>query len=63
MPSYRLAEGHLLVESGPTMDLKVHQYVVQYSREERGEKCPYPGLAKFMAERDVHFGHGSTPLR
>jgi hypothetical protein len=64
MPSYRLAEGRLLVESGPTMDLKIHKYVVQYSAEERAEQYPYPGRTEFLnarIQRDLHFGEGSPP--
>lgn len=64
MPTYKLSEGRLVIESGPTMDLKVHQYVVQYSPEERAVQKPYPGLIEFMeerAERDIHFGEGPAP--
>jgi hypothetical protein len=61
MPSYRLAEGRLLVEIGPTEDLKQHKIVVQYSLDERTEQYPYPGLTRFVdarAKRDIHFGKG-----
>lgn len=61
---YRIVEGRLLVESGPTMDLTYKQYIVQYSSEERKVQHPYPGLAKFIderAERDIHFGSGAAP--
>jgi hypothetical protein len=61
MRSYRLHEGRLLVQSGPTMVLAFHDYVVQYSKEERTRDYPYPGLDVFLIERrerDVHFGWG-----
>lgn len=64
LTSYRLSEGHLIVESGPTMDLTYKQYVVQFSPEECKEKYPYPGLEKFIdarTGRDVHFGEGTEP--
>ena len=63
-PSYRLAEGRLMVESGPTMDLKVHYFVVQYSKDEAGAEYPYPGLPEFLdarTQRDRHFGEGKAP--
>jgi hypothetical protein len=64
MPSFRLAQGRLAVESGPTYDLKVHRSVVQYSPEERTGPAPYPGLSKFVevrTQRDLHFGEGPAP--
>ncbi|UFZ08006.1 hypothetical protein LQG66_17650 [Bradyrhizobium ontarionense] len=64
MPSYRLEEGRLLVSSGPTMDLKIHTFSPQYSREEKELERPYPGLEKFMdvrERRDIRFGKGPAP--
>lgn len=57
--SFRLKEGNLIVQSGPHMDFTFHEFVVQYSADERGKGQPYPGLQAFKAERtqrDHHFG-------
>lgn len=64
MQGYRLAEGRLVVQSGPTIDLKVHDMVVQYSSQERAKTLPYRGLKAFLLERasrDQYFGEGSEP--
>lgn len=62
LPSYRLAEGRLLVsiEGG----LKIHQAVIQYGPDDRKKQAPYPGLAAFLqerAQRDRYFGTGPPP--
>jgi len=60
--SYRLAAGRLVVQSGPTMDGAFHDFVVEYSAEERAHDYPYPGLLAFLTERqkrDRHFGNGT----
>lgn len=62
MPSYRLAEGRLMVESGSTFNLKTHIFVGQYSKEADAHH-PYPGLHEFLntrAGRDQHFGEGKN---
>ena len=59
-PSYRLAEGVLLVFSGPHQDLLLHTLRVEYVAAERIDR-PYPGLREYMtlrSSRDVHFGSG-----
>lgn len=60
LPTYRLAEGILLVESGPTLEMKFVTCRVEYRDDER-TLCPYPGLEQFLvdrANRDEHFGEG-----
>ena len=60
--SYRLTEGRVMIQTGPTMDLMFHDIVVQYSPEERALEIPYPGLEKFLTERKdrgFHFGEGT----
>lgn len=62
--SYRLDTGRLIVQSGPTEEFAFHDFVVQYSSEERSATYPYPGLEKFLIERsqrDRHFGKGEKP--
>lgn len=57
-PSYRLREGVLLIQSGPTLNLSYVTYRVEYRAHERGEH-PYPGLADFAElrfTRDVFLG-------
>jgi hypothetical protein len=64
MRNYRLAEGLLVIEYGPTEDLAFHQVVVKYSTEEQNRTFPYPGLQAFLterAQRDMHFGEGTQP--
>lgn len=61
IPSYRLSEGRLSVESGPNLDFKWQRSVVQYDEGERKKDLPYPGLASFYterADRDLHYGEG-----
>jgi len=61
LPSFRIAEGRLVVQTGPTWDFKFHNIVVKYDDEERSRPNPYPGLKAFMVERanrDMHFGKG-----
>lgn len=63
LPTYRLSEGVLLVESGPTMEMKWVRYRVEYQEDERSLH-PYPGLQQFLldrANRDVHFDEGVDP--
>lgn len=60
-PSFRLSEGRLIVQSGPHTDLTFHEFVVQYSGDERDREQPYPGFEEFKVERsqrDRHFGEG-----
>lgn len=62
LPTYRVAEGLILAESGPHMDLRFHTYRLEYRGDER-EEIPYPGLERFKQireTRDVHFGIGSS---
>ena len=57
--SYRVSEGHLVVEIGPNEELKWSRYPPLYSDEEANRPCPYPGLEAFKTERskrDRHFG-------
>jgi len=59
---YRCAEGRLLVQTGPTMDLAFHDAVVEYDQDERTRQSPYPGLQTFLIEReqrDMYFGNGA----
>jgi hypothetical protein len=56
--SFRMAEGVLLVEAGPFMDLTHKTYRPEYRGEERSGQ-PYPGLKEFdevRRGRDFHFG-------
>jgi hypothetical protein len=60
-PSYRLKEGRLMVQTGPTQGLCFTDIVVEYRDEDRSVDYPYPGLEKFRTlreSRDVHFGKG-----
>ncbi len=61
---YRLSDGRLVIQTGPTTGLKYRDVVVQYGQEERDREFPYPGLQAFLTERqqrDMHFGHGTEP--
>lgn len=58
IPSYRLKQGVVLVQSGPYEDLSYRTHRVEYRGEERSDH-PYPGLKSFMSDRfsrDLHFG-------
>lgn len=60
-PMYREDEGKLLISYGPTEDLSYHTYKVEYNTEEKLSKYQYPGLKKFMEDRekrDLHIGKG-----
>lgn len=63
--SYRLEEGRLFVQLGPTVDdLRDHAAIIQYDANERQRDAPYPGLPKFLIERsqrDYVFGKGTEP--
>jgi hypothetical protein len=62
--SYRLHEGRLVAQYGPTGPLTFHDVVVQYSPDERVRDFPYLGLEKFFTDRagrDLHFGEGVEP--
>lgn len=62
-PAFRLAEGVLVVDSGPYMDLTFHSFRPEYLGEER-KSTPYPGLKEFKelrATRDHHMGNGYGP--
>ena len=65
MPSYRVCEGPLLViDRDPVVDLKIVEFLVQYSPRDLANQYPYPGLIKFLdarAERDRHFGKRPAP--
>ena len=59
--SYRLQEGRLVVQTGPTPLLTFHDIVVQYSASERSREFPYSGFETFLIDRttrDLHFGEG-----
>jgi hypothetical protein len=58
--SYRLEEGVLLIEDGPSMDMTWYTVRLEYRGEERID-LPYPGLKGFMEirkNRDIHYGEG-----
>jgi len=60
LPSYRLEEGVLLIEDGPSMDMTWYTVRLEYKGEERID-LPYPGLKEFMEirkNRDIHYGEG-----
>ena len=60
--SYRHAAGRLVVQSGPTMEGAFHDFVVEYSADERKKDYPYTGLKAFLTERqqrDRQFGKGT----
>ncbi|WP_158641951.1 FAD-dependent oxidoreductase [Corallococcus sp. AB018] len=62
-PSYRMKEGALLVSSGPYSDLSFRVHRPEYRSTER-TLHPYPGLKKFLTEREKrneHFGKGLEP--
>lgn len=64
MRSYRVKEGHLMLQYGPTAGFSYHRHVVQYRNEEIAEEIPYPGLEEFLdarKDRDLHFGKGKSP--
>lgn len=64
--SYRLLEGHLIVQRGPNMNLEFSEFVPRYSREEAAEAEPYRGLDRFYdgrVERDWCIGKGSPKER
>jgi hypothetical protein len=60
MPSFRLTEGRIMLESGPHLpDATFRTFSVQYSPEEKAQLMPYPGLEKFKSirfTRDRWFG-------
>ena len=59
-PTFRLKEGVILVESGPTSSLSFELLRTRYHGNERTLR-PYPGLERFKIirkVRDVHFGTG-----
>lgn len=62
-PNYRDEEGKLLITYGPTMDFSFHSLKVEYKKEEKSVKYPYPGLQRFMSDRgkrDFYFGAGES---
>jgi hypothetical protein len=64
MRSYRLSEGRLVIQYGPTIGFGFHDVVVQYSERERLKLKPYIDLETFLTERqerDFHFGKGNRP--
>ena len=61
--TFRLKEGVILVESGPTSSLSYDLFRPRYHGDERTLR-PYPGLERFKIarkNRDVHFGAGIEP--
>ena len=63
-PTFRLKEGVILVESGPTSTLSYNLFRPRYHGGERTLR-PYPGLEDFKIarkKRDVHFGIGIQGL-
>ena len=61
--TFRLKEGIILVESGPTSTLSFDLFRPRYHVDERTLR-PYPGLEQFKIarqKRDVHFGAGIGP--
>ena len=69
-PTFRLHEGRILVETGPTMDITsplsgitIQVLGPEYQGEER-VLYPYPGLHQFKEDRekrDLHSGRGISP--
>jgi hypothetical protein len=62
-PTYRIAEGVLLVQYGPTSEMRWMDCRVEYRDEERNLH-PYPGLKQFLIDRtsrDRCFGEGECP--
>lgn len=60
LPSFRMNEGLLIVESGPCMDMSFRIYRTQYREDERTLE-PYPGIEEFKKvriNRDLSFGIG-----
>jgi hypothetical protein len=60
-PMYRDKEGKLLITTGPDMDFSYKSYKVEYRGDEKKQTYPYPGLEKFMVDRekrDLCFGTG-----
>jgi hypothetical protein len=60
MPTFRLSQGHIMVESGPHLpDGSWRTFAVHYRPEEKGQSMPYPGLVAFKQvrfSRDRWFG-------
>jgi hypothetical protein len=62
-PSFRLAEGRVLAQTGPGPDFRERTLVSQYHGKER-VIMPYPGLHSFLMlreSRDFHMGRGEQP--
>ena len=62
IPSYRIKEGVLLVQSGPYGDLSWRTHRAEYSSEERKQR-PYKGSKAFESERferNFYFGENPT---
>lgn len=60
-PKFREEEGKLMITAGPFMDFSWKTYKVEYRKEEKELEMPYPGLKKFMLERekrDLTIGKG-----
>jgi len=58
--SFRLNEGVLLIETGPSMEMTWTTIRLEYKSDERIE-LPYPGLKGFMEirkDRNLHYGEG-----
>lgn len=60
-PNFREEEGKLLITMGPYADMSFKTFKVEYNRKEKQDSHPYPGLKKFMIERenrDIALGEG-----
>jgi hypothetical protein len=60
LQNFRLNEGVLLIETGPSMDMTWTTIRLEYKENERTE-YPYPGLKEFMEirkNRELHHGEG-----
>jgi hypothetical protein len=63
VPSYRRAEGVLLVTSGPYLDMRHITHRAEYTSAERSSPSPYPGLDTFLKDRqnrDHCMGSGTS---
>ncbi len=59
--NFRLAEGNLIVQRGPDIELRWIDFVPRYSPEQAATQTPYPGLPQFYDDRndrDWKIGNG-----
>ncbi|HEX3745396.1 MAG TPA: HNH endonuclease [Bryobacteraceae bacterium] len=62
-PTFRVAQGVLLVRRGMDMDMMERTHRLEYTEEEKVER-PYPGLDAFLdvrATREFYLGSGKDP--